>query len=935
MSYAQGGGALPPIDFVGLAAALLDRATTLVPQWLPAGFERAGRWYVGDFDGAEGKSANVNLHTGTWIDNGGTEDDRGGDLISLYARIHGLNNGQAARELMEMLGWETARRRDAPRSSQASSPQGLAAEAGQGDKPGLGEPETPAGRAPDGAPAGSADISTPVRTSRGRKSLWRAIEPVPRTVPKPDFVFKFHDRKLDVWQELQPVRTWAYEFEGELYGYTARIERFDSHGQLVKDVLPRTWCVDESDGRGTCRWHWKQWEAPRPLYVPAALLSADLSLPVVVVEGEKCAQAGHELLGHEFDFVTWPGGCNVWPIARWGWLMGRKVYLWADADSQREGLTKAERESGADPATKPFKPAEKQPGLKAMVGIGQVLQADHGCEVFLCRCAPPGEKPDGWDIADAIAEGWDAARVRDFIRSAIPFRAVSDEARAKAQKIDVLADADSGDEAISWRGKLLNTEKGAIKACRENAVLALDGMALGDGRWLPGVPAVVGKIAYNEFTNDVCKLEPMPWGAPAGPWDEVDELECGNWLSREHWLPPMSRQTLEEAVSMVARRHRYHPARAHFEGLRGTWDGVGRLRTWLTRCCRDEGRARENEAASDHLERLEKHAQQDELGRYLARVGSWVLMAICARVLQPGCKFDYMLILEGGQGKGKSTLAKLLGVDWFADTGLVLGDKDSYQNLQGVLVYEWGELDSLTRAEVTKVKQFISSQKDRFRASFDRRPKDYPRQVVFIGTTNESHYLSDPTGNRRFWPVRVTRFIDLAWLRDNLPQMFAEALHLLDAGQRYHPTQREQLELFDPQQSERQVENALESAIRRYLYDEDQKVSLSGVNGSLVAEITLADLLTALSISVDKQTAVMAKQASAALGRLGWERGRASSRGLKGADKVRPWVYRRPPDVRQPEAPAGGQHGASEVSGFEAGASRAPATSEGDDDCPF
>jgi predicted P-loop ATPase len=243
------------------------------------------------------------------------------------------------------------------------------------------------------------------------------------------------------------------------------------------------------------------------------------------------------------------------------------------------------------------------------------------------------------------------------------------------------------------------------------------------------------------------------------------------------------------------------------------------------------------------------------------------------------------------QGKGKSTLAAILGMEWFADTGLVLGDKDSYQNLQGVLVYEWGELDSLTRAEVTKVKQFISSQKDRFRASFDRRPKDYPRQVVFIGTTNESHYLSDPTGNRRFWPVRVTKDIDLAWLRENRDQLFAEAMHYLDKGQRFHPTRDEQTELFDPQQQERTVESTLESAIRRTLYDEDQKVPMNGRNWALVDECTLAELLTQLGISVDKQSAVLAKQASAVLGRLGWERARGTARG---ADKVRPWVYRRP-----------------------------------------
>ena len=98
-----------------------------------------------------------------------------------------------------------------------------------------------------------------------------------------------------------------------------------------------------------------------------------------------------------------------------------------------------------------------------------------------------------------------------------------------------------------------------------------------------------------------------------------------------------------------------------------------------------------------------------------------------------------------------------------------------------------GELDSLNRAEVTKVKQFVSSQKDRFRASFDRRPKDYLRQVVFIGTTNEDHYLVDITGNRRFWPVRITRQIDLDWFRANRDQLFAEALSYFQAGERFPP----------------------------------------------------------------------------------------------------------------------------------------------------
>ncbi len=853
------------IDFVGLAAALLDRAHALVPQWLPSGVERNGRWYVGDFDGGPGESANVNLATGQWIDNAAPDDDKGGDLISLYARLHGLNNGQAALQLMDLMGW------------QHYEPERLALQAPARETD--AQPQADDGLIPAPGPAARPEPK-PKRPPR-----WRPIVPVPKHAPAPEFKFGYKDAKRgNAWVELQATRTWEYRFEGELYGHVARFERVNSDGQLVKDTVALTWCENLEDGRGTCRWHWKQWEEPRPLYVPAALLSADLSLPVVVVEGEKCAQAGHELLGHEFDFISWPGGCKAWALARWSMIMGRKVILWPDCDAKRERLTKAEREQSLSPEGKPILPEAKQPGVQAMVHIGTLLMSDHGCEVTICRLPKPGAVPDGWDIADAIAEGWDAGHVRDFLRSAVPFVPVSDEARAKTESTRSTAGAEEVDDGSGWRGKLLLASTGAIKPVRENVVLALDGAPRPNGTRLAGVPEAAGVLAFNDFTNDVIKLKPAPWGSPEGVWLESDELEMGDWLAREHWLPPMSRQTLEEAVSMVARRHRYHPARERILAQHGLWDGEKRLERWLAECCRKEGMG----------------LSDDPHQKYLARVGTWLIMAICQRVLQPGCKFDYMVILEGGQGLGKSTLCRLLGMEWFADTGLVLGDKDSYQNLQGVLVYEWGELDSLTKAEVTKVKQFVSSQKDRFRASFDRRPKDYPRQVVFIGTTNESHYLSDPTGNRRFWPVKVTRFIDLDWVRANLEQMFAEALHYLEAGERFHPNQAEQRQLFDPQQLERTIENALESAIRKFLYDEQQKVAHHGINGSLVNEITLSELLNYLGISVDKQTTALTKQASTALGRMGWERGRAKG---QRADKWRPWVYLRPAE-RSETAPA-------------------------------
>lgn len=499
------------------------------------------------------------------------------------------------------------------------------------------------------------------------------------------------------------------------------------------------------------------------------------------------------------------------------------------------------------------------------------LGIEHGCKVFWCPVPEPGAVSDGWDIADAIAQGWDAERVRAFIRGAKPVASTSADGKSTPSRAgaahgsEVTFDPDAG----TWLDRLLMSGK-RVQPVRDNVVAALDGVP---EKGVPGIPEAAGLIAYNEFTNNIDKRRPTPWGTKAGEWEEHDELSMGEWLVRSHGLPSMARRTLEEAVLMVAQRHAYHPVRQIVEGRRGTWDGAKRLGTWLARCCMDE----------------DEWDEGDPLHRYLARVGTWFLMAMCARVLPtemdgtrivrgPGTKFDYMLIFEGAQGIGKSTLVALLGQGHSADTGLMLDNKDSYQNLQGVWVYEWSELDALNRAEVSKVKSFTSSTDDRFRASFDRRAKNYPRQVVFVGTTNEDHYLSDPTGNRRVWPVKVTRQIDLAWLRANLDQMMAEALHYLDAGERFWPTPAEQRDLFEPQQQQRTVESSLEAAIRSYLYDPDQHVPHGRENGSLLSAVAVIALLDRIGYTVDKQTDVVVKKTGAILKRLGWTQKRDNSK---------------------------------------------------------
>lgn len=740
-----------------------------------------------------------------------------------------------------------------------------------------------------------------------RRSKWRPVIPVPAYAPPPDFKH-YHYKQAEA--------SYEYRLGDVLYGYTARFRSSDGEAFM----LPYTWCVDESDERGTQRWHQKQWDAPRPLYVPSSILSLDGRLPVVVVSDEACALAGHELLGHEFDFVSWDGE-RQWGSAEWSWLSGRAVYLWPRVDSKRPKQAAANTASAALALAPPY-PAAMQPGMKAMVGIGSLLMADQGCKVYLCPVPAPGQFGEVWDLVAALQEGaYDALAVRGFIRASHVFVPPDEATRAKAA-IDGQPHLDAAGNVATqpgaaaspgfqaWRDALLvSMPSGAVKAVRENVVLALDGIP---SRQVMGVPEAHGVFAYNEFTSDVVLTREAPWGSEQGPCAEVEDLLVGEWLVREHRLPSMARSTLEEGVRLAAHKRRFHPVRDQVLGYK--WDKKKRLSTWLRNLC------------------LEKPAEgwdnADPLQQYMARVGTFFLMGMVARVLPvhkvrdvvvrgPGTKFDYMLILEGKTGLRKSTMLKILASDQhFADTGMVMGDKDSYQNLQGVWLYEFPELDQFSKSDVKKIKAYVASATDYYRASFDRRPRKHPRQVVFAGSTNDDHYLTDPTGNRRFWPVPVTRRVDTDWLQANREQLFAEAVVRVMAGERMYPTPEEEKSLFVPQQQLRMAENSVASAIADYLYP---RGNASGPNsdGVLCDEISIHALLIKIGLGLDKRPGgAPEKAAGAALRDLGWS--------ISGRDNEvpgRPRLYRRPKAM------------ASAASSSRPTSGDSPAGA--DDDCPF
>lgn len=479
-------------------------------------------------------------------------------------------------------------------------------------------------------------------------------------------------------------------------------------------------------------------------------------------------------------------------------------------------------------AEKPLLPENEQPGIKAMEqAAGEILRL--GGRVRIVKIPLPGEKPDGWDVADAIADGMDADALRAFITE-IRQPAVAVKALA-GEHVPELGGAGPED----WRGQLLRKDDRLID-CRENVYLILRNHPIwSNALWL------------DEFARRIVKRKPAPWDRPdefaaGAEWSHEDDLRLGLWLAQRERLLVRSQENLSAAVAWVATELAYHPVRDYLDTL--TWDGQPRSGEWL----------------SDYL-----GVKRTE---YSVLAGRLFLIGMVARIYHPGCQMRFMPILEGPQFRGKSSALRILGGEWFGDTMLDLNNKDTYQLIQGCWLYEIGELDAFNRTEATRTKAFVSSQVDRFRAPYERAPRDWPRQTVFVGTTNQDEYFKDTTGNTRYWPLRVEEAepINLDGLAAVRDQLFAEAVALYKRGERWHPTREEQQKLFEPQQTDREIADPWQSIIARWMLGK--------------TEVMATDILTdCLKIEVSKidSTRQMSTRVGIAMKRLGWVKRRQPS----------------------------------------------------------
>ena len=410
-----------------------------------------------------------------------------------------------------------------------------------------------------------------------------------------------------------------------------------------------------------------------------------------------------------------------------------------------------------------------------------------------------------------------------------------------------------------WECLLLRTKDKTIVTCHENIALHME-----------NDPAWQGVVGYNEFTGSQFVMKPPPYPITCSVGEELEDhfdTEAARWFERRGIMAKP--EAIRRVVDSVSRKHSFHPVRDYLNKL-PPWDGVRRIDSWL-------------------IDYLGVKSPDSEPNLFAMAAGEKFLISAVARIMNPGCKADHLLILEGKQGIGKSTSVRVLaGDDWFTNQLSDMGSKDASMQLRGVWIIELSELDSLGRVEMTRAKNFMDNQTEIFRLPYGKRIVHQPRQCVFIGTTNQDNWLKDETGGRRFWPVKCGQ-IDIESLRRDRNQLWAEALKEYLAGKHWWIEDEDIRRLAIEEQRERYQEDVWMPKVLQHRDD----LLTQLCTGSKAGTVSVADILGRLGVESSKQDQSIANRVARCLVADGWEKWRSP----KGEDDRREWRYRKKPDL--------------------------------------
>jgi predicted P-loop ATPase len=353
-------------------------------------------------------------------------------------------------------------------------------------------------------------------------------------------------------------------------------------------------------------------------------------------------------------------------------------------------------------------------------------------------------------------------------------------------------------------------------------------------------PSLKNAFAYDEMQRTTMLMQKEGRPIEPRPVEDADVFRLQEFLQRAG-LKNLGAQTVHDAIEVRGRECKFHPVRDYLEALK--WDGTPRVENWLVR----------------YLGAPE--------APYMQAIGRMFLISMVARVFKPGCKADYMPVLEGPQATLKSTACRILGGAHFSDSlPDVTTGKDVSQHLRGKWLIEVSEMHAMGKAETTQLKAFITRQVEQYRPSYGRREVIEPRQCVFVGTTNKKTYLKDETGGRRFWPVQ-TGNIDASGLEHDRDQLFAETVRMYRSRVPWWPDRSFEQQHIMPEQEARFQPDAWQELIETYLAFERAKVTVGQVGREAVG-------IENRHLGRAEQNRIVA-----ILETLGWRRGKRAANG--------------------------------------------------------